>query len=122
MPFARQEKPPRTIGFRFLRHKDRLVFGGGGGYPARMKITGSIVKAGDERFAVVMVQPGVLEFRSEADRYVEALGNALEGLPVVLLARPPSGKARYYGREDLIATLSGVDPDRIPWREMSVDL
>jgi hypothetical protein len=87
-----------------------------------LRVVGSIVKAGEERFALVAVQPGVLEFSSEADRYVDALSPAFEGLPVVLMAQPAGGKAQYYGREDLVRALAEFDPARIPWREIDVDV
>jgi hypothetical protein len=87
-----------------------------------MKITGSIVKAAGERFALVAVQPNVLEWTSEADRYVEALGTAFEDLPVVLVSQTDEGKVKYYGREDLTEAMAEVPLEQIPWREIDADL
>lgn len=87
-----------------------------------MKITGSIVKAAGERFALVAVQPSVLEWSSEADRYIEALSPAFDGIPVVLVSQTPEGKARFYGRADLTETLSEVPLPDVPWQEIDVDL
>jgi hypothetical protein len=87
-----------------------------------MQVVGSICKIGGDRVAVVMVQPDVLEFGSEADRYIDALSPAFEGLPVVLFAKTAEGKAKYYGRSDYCDKLAEVPPDRIPWQQVDVDL
>ena len=87
-----------------------------------MKITGSIVKAAGERFALVAVQRSVLDYTSEADRYVEALSTAFENLPVVLMGQAEDGKITYYGRDDLTRSLANVPLDQIPWQEIDVNL
>ena len=86
-----------------------------------MKIVGSVVKIQGERIALVAVQKDVLEFSSEADRYVDRLGQVFEGLPVILMGQDPDG-AKYYGRSDLIEKLAEVDPNQVPWQEINVDL
>lgn len=87
-----------------------------------MKVVGSICKIGGDRVAVVMVQAEVLEFSSEADRYVDALSPAFDGLPVVLFARTDEGKAKYYGQSDYCDKLAKVPPEEIPWQQVDVDL
>jgi hypothetical protein len=87
-----------------------------------MKITGTIVKAKGDRFALVAVQASVLEFSSEADRYVEALSAAFDNLPVVLMGQTEDGKLKFYGREDLAQSLANVPLEEIPWQEIDVDL
>ena len=86
-----------------------------------MKIVGSIVKVQGERIALVAVQKQVLDYSSEADRYVDQLVSVFEGLPVVLLGQDADG-AKYYGRDDIVEKLAHVDPNQVPWQELDVDL
>jgi hypothetical protein len=86
-----------------------------------MKLVGSIVKIDGERIALVLVQKQVLDYSSEADRYVEQLGSVFPGIPVVLLGQDEEG-GKYYGRTDLVEKLGQVDPNTVPWQEMEVDL
>ncbi len=87
-----------------------------------MKVVASICRVAGERVAVVAVDKSVVEYQSEADRYIDALSPAFDGLPVVLLARDEAGNATYFGREDLCQGLSPVPPDDIPWQELDLDL
>jgi hypothetical protein len=58
---------------------------------------------------------------SEADRYLMHLQPAFPGAQVVLCAQD-KGKARFYGRDDLVDALGETDVGRIPWQEIDVDL
>ena len=87
-----------------------------------MKITGSICKVGGERIAVVAVQPGVLDHSVEADRYIEHLSPAFEGLPVVLMGQGEGDAVTWYGRTDLTEKLGQVPLDEFPWQEIDVPL
>ena len=86
-----------------------------------MKITGSVVKIQGERIALVAVQKDVLEFSSEADQYVDRLGQVFEGMPVILMGQDPDG-AKFYGRSDIVEKLSEVDTNQIPWQEIEADI
>ena len=87
-----------------------------------MKIVASICRVAGERVAVVAVQKQVTEYPSEADRYVEALMPAFDGIAVVLMARDEAGIVTWYGSEELCRKLSGVPVDSIPWQEMEVEV
>ena len=86
-----------------------------------MKIVGSIVKIQGERVALVAVQKDVLEFSSEADKYLDALAPAFEGANVILTVQE-EGSVRYYGRPDLCEKLGQVPLDKIQWQEIDLDV
>jgi hypothetical protein len=86
-----------------------------------MKVVSSIVKIDGDRIALVAVQKDVLEFSSEADQYVERLGRAFDGLPVVLFGQDEDG-GKYYGDNHLVSKFAEVDPSQIPWKEIELDL
>jgi hypothetical protein len=85
-----------------------------------VKIVASTCKVDGQNVALVAVQEQVLA-GSEADRYVMHLQSAFPGAEVVLVAQS-EGKARFYGRDDLVDALGEIDAAQIPWREMDVDL
>jgi hypothetical protein len=84
-----------------------------------MKIVGSVCRIKGERVALVMVDAGVLEFTSEADRYTELLSPAFDNLPVLLMAQKEGG-ATWYGRDDLVDAMGEIPPDQVPWQEMDL--
>ena len=87
-----------------------------------MKISVSACKVMGEKVAIVAVQPDVLDQGSEADRYIMHLGTVFEDAEVILYAEDGTGKARFYGRGDMIEALGEVQASQLPWQEMEADL
>jgi hypothetical protein len=85
----------------------------------RMKAVAALAKVKGERVALVMVEASVLDFESEADRYVEMLSPSFEGRQVLLMAQTEGGN-RWYGRSDLVEAMGEVPPDQIPWQETEI--
>ena len=85
-----------------------------------MKIIASTCKVQGEKVAIVAVRKDVL-VGSEAERYVGHLVPAFPGAQVVLYAED-EGKARFYGRSDLVDALGQIDVAGIPWQEVDVEL
>jgi hypothetical protein len=85
-----------------------------------MKIIASTCKVQGEKVAIVAVQKEVMA-GSEAERYVGHLAPVFPDAQVVLFAED-EGKARFYGRSDLVESLGQLDVAEIPWQEIDLDL
>ena len=86
-----------------------------------MKAIVSACTVDGERVAIVAVQKGILDFESEAEKYLDTLAPAFEGANVILTAQE-EGSVRYYGRPDLCEKLGQVPLDSIQWQEVDLDL
>lgn len=80
-----------------------------------MQFEGAIISEQGQTFAIVIVKPHVLA--SPVAR-AEAIGSFTReiGMQTVLMAQDSRGVPSYWGRRDIVAFLSNVDPGRIPWR------
>ena len=86
-----------------------------------MQVVGAVCKVKGERVALVVVQESVVDYESEADRYVEMLAPAFDGNPVLLMAQTDGG-VRWYGRSDLVSAMGEIPPDQIPWKQLDIDV
>lgn len=84
-----------------------------------MKIVGAVCRIKGERVALVAVQPDVLAYQSEADRYIQDLSPAFDGVPVLLMAEKEGGMT-WYGRDDLVDAMGQIPPEQVPWQEMDL--
>jgi hypothetical protein len=80
-----------------------------------VKITSALVCEQEVTFAVVVVTPASLapHKRQGAQASLQPLFPAT---PVVLMAQDPTGKATFFGRQDITAFLSRVRIDQLPWK------
>ena len=85
-----------------------------------MKFQGALIKEQGIRFGIAVVKRHVLDNRTEAARIAAGFGSVFGQVPVVLMAQDPGGRARFFGRPDIVRFLSGVPLSAIPWREYSV--
>jgi len=72
-------------------------------------------------FAIVVVQPEVVNDRdkAEANRTISIFQRKVfPGIPVILMT-DDVGVSRYYGREDVVRFLAGVPVTSIPWQEFT---
>lgn len=82
-----------------------------------MKVHVALVCEQGVRFAVVIVRPSVMSgVRRERDDAVRAFSAEL-GVPAVLMIHDSRGIPTYHGRPDLVALLTDVCADQLPWRE-----
>lgn len=86
-----------------------------------MQFDGALIREQGQTFAVVIVKKHILESRGEAEKAVMGLGSVFPGIPVVLMAQDSRGRPTYYGRQDIARFLSGVSPQRIPWKKYSIN-
>ncbi len=85
-----------------------------------MTFEGAVIKEQGINFAVVIVKQHVLNHPDQAQGMIQAFSPTFGGIPVVLIAQDASGRAIYYGRQDISKFLSGISMNRIPWRRYSL--
>lgn len=84
-----------------------------------MKFHAAVVRDWGVKFAVVIVQPQIIQSPSEATKAQLAFAPAFPGVPIVLMAQDSTGAPFFHGRKDLIALAHDIPLDAIQWREYS---
>jgi hypothetical protein len=81
---------------------------------------GGIVIGHKKKFAIVRVEPEVLNNQEEAVKTVQSLLPLFEGLPVILVAEEKEGKPEYFARPDLRKFLGDFHLPSVEWKEYEV--
>jgi hypothetical protein len=83
---------------------------------------GALIKEQGQQFAVVIVQPPVIQNadKTEANRLIAAFELNVFRVPVVLMAQDHHGVPTYYGRQDLSSFLAALPLQSIPWKEFTL--
>ncbi len=81
-----------------------------------MHFEGAVIKEQGVTFAVVVVKRYVVDNPAEAERAIINFSGAFPGIPVVVMGQDPRGRARYYGRTDIVQFLANVPFQAIPWK------
>jgi hypothetical protein len=84
-----------------------------------MTIDVALVKEQGVRFAVFPVKRHVLDSPSEREAATRSYQALVPAYHVIHLGEG-GGRARYYGRADIVSFLSAVSPSRLPWRRRTV--
>ncbi len=77
---------------------------------------GGIVQGHRVHFAIVRVEPDVLENKEEAIRTVQSLLPKFGGLPVVLVAEQDGEPPKYFARPDLMKYLMDFHLPSVEWQ------
>lgn len=78
---------------------------------------GALVKEQGVTFAVVEVAPSVLSAgQDRITREKERYRAVFKDVPIVLAARGPDRRARFFGRPDIVTFLTSAGWSRIPWK------
>lgn len=85
-----------------------------------MRFQGAIVREQNVTFAIAVVKQHVIDSRSSASSAISAFSRVFPGMPVVLMAQDPRGRAKYFGRPDITRFLANLPLRAIPWREYSL--
>lgn len=85
-----------------------------------MKFQGALIKEQGIRFGIAVVKQHVLDNLTEAASIAAGFGRVFGQVPVVLMAQDSGGRARFFGRPDIVRFLSSVPLSSIPWREYYV--
>jgi hypothetical protein len=86
-----------------------------------MQFEGAVIREQGVTFAVVVVKKHVVDNASEASGAIRSFGSAFPGMPVVLMAQDSSGRATYYGRQDISKFLARVPLRAIPWKRYTLN-
>ncbi|MHB8339797.1 MAG: hypothetical protein ACYDB7_01320 [Mycobacteriales bacterium] len=85
-----------------------------------MQFQGAVVKEQGTTFGIIIVKPPVLTSPLRQSEW-RAFGTRAFGLmPIVLMAQDSRGVPTYVGRRDIVAFLSKVFIQQIPWKRYSV--
>jgi hypothetical protein len=85
-----------------------------------MRIQGAVIREQGQTFAVVVVKQHVVQNSSEAADAIRSFAPVFR-VPVVLMAQDSSGRAIYYGRQDIVKFMASVPLRAIPWREYTIN-
>ncbi|HPQ72003.1 MAG TPA: hypothetical protein PKW95_22970 [bacterium] len=85
-----------------------------------MTFQGAVIKEQGVTFGVVIVQPHVIQNRTEGDRLRRSFTQVFGGIPVVLMAQDHRGVPTYYGRDDIARFMANVPIEAVPWREYTI--
>ena len=84
-----------------------------------MKFHAAVIRDWGVKFAVVIVQPQLIQSAHSATKAQMAFAPAFPGVPIVLMAQDPKGVPIFHGRKDLVALVHDIQLDAVPWREYS---
>jgi hypothetical protein len=77
---------------------------------------GAIIREQGVTFGVLVVKQHALNDMSRRDSLVFEASRAFGGIPTVLMAQDASGRARYYGRRDIVDFMAKVPLAAVPWK------
>ena len=81
-----------------------------------MQFDGAVIKEQGVTFAIVAVQPHVLNSTTECDQTRRGFSSIFSGIPIILMSQNSRGVPTYQGRNDIVRFLANVHPSRIPWK------
>lgn len=85
-----------------------------------MQFEGAVIREQGITFAVVVVKKYVVDNAVEARGAIQRFTRHFPGMPVVLMGQDASGRATYFGRQDIANFLSRISISQIPWRKYTV--
>lgn len=81
-----------------------------------MSFDGAVIREQGVTFGVMVVKQHALNDPSRRDFLVSEASRAFGGIPTVLMAQDASGRARYYGRRDIVDFMAKVPLAAVPWK------
>ena len=85
-----------------------------------MKFRGALVREQGVTFGIVVVNRHVLDDTGRANNVSRGFGHIFGAAPVVLMAQDHAGRAKFFGRSDIVRFLSRVPMRAIRWREYTI--
>lgn len=85
-----------------------------------MTFDGAVIREQGVTFGIIIVKPHVLGDANRRDGIVAQAARVFGGIPTVLMAQQ-QGRARYYGRPDIVRFMASVPLRAVPWRRYRVD-
>lgn len=81
-----------------------------------MTFDGAIITEQGVTFGILIVKPYVLTDPARRDRLVAQASRIFGGIPTVLMAQQQGGRARYYGRPDIVRFMAKVPLRAVHWK------
>jgi hypothetical protein len=86
-----------------------------------MQFEGAVIREQGVTFAVVVVKRHVVDNPNVANQAIDSFRPAFPGLPIVLMGQDSSGRAKWFGRQDIARFLAKTPLGAIPWRHYSMN-
>lgn len=80
-----------------------------------MNFDGAVINERGTRFGIMVVKTHVLNDTRRRDQLVNQASRVFGGIPTVLMGQQ-SGRARYYGRADIVRFMTKVPVAAVPWK------
>ena len=84
-----------------------------------MSFDAAFVREQGVEFVVVAVKSHVLGSEASCRQAAVSFGGSFPGVPVVLMAQDARGRAKFWGRPDVVRFLANVPVGNLPWRRCS---
>lgn len=81
-----------------------------------MTFEGAIIREQGVTFGIMVVKRPVLDDPSRRDSLIAAASRVFGGIPTILMAQQLGGRARYYGRRDIVRFMARVPVSAVPWK------
>ncbi|WP_420614208.1 hypothetical protein [Candidatus Spongiisocius sp.] len=85
-----------------------------------MRFQGAIITEQGITFGILIVKNHALDSLTKANSLIAEASAAFGGIPTVLMAQDHTGRARYYGRRDIVNFMVNVPLSAVPWREYTI--
>ena len=87
-----------------------------------MQIDGAILKEQGVTFAIVVVEPHVIQSQSRANDMRQSISTIadFQELPIILASQDTKGIFTYQGDGNIVKFLAAIDASMIPWKHYSV--
>lgn len=87
---------------------------------SQMQIDGALVREQGITFAVVAVKKHVVDNRAQALSAARSFAPLFQNVPIVLMGQDSTGRATFFGRQDIVRFLSRISLNRLPWKRYTV--
>jgi hypothetical protein len=84
------------------------------------QVQAAAISIADVKMVVVLVRRDLVDSPGEAAMLVDAVRPRFGGAAIVLMGQDEDGTAHYHGDPDVVALLTGVPVERMPWRTYSL--
>lgn len=85
-----------------------------------MTFDGAVISEQGVTFGIMVVKRHVLDDASRRDRLITEGTRVFGGIPTILMAQKPGGRARYYGRSDIVRFMARVPLSAVPWKRYRI--
>ena len=85
-----------------------------------MHFQGAVITEQGVTFGILIAKNHVLDNHTTANSLISEASAAFGGIPTVLMGQDHTGRARYYGRRDIVNFMTGVPLSAVPWREYTI--